>query len=227
MSILSGPQTPSDDREVYLSPEALEEVARLDLLKTLLRGARDALKREDAELHGIFRRADPAHRTSYEGVSRGLGYHLFEANLVYTIFKSWLPVVPVEWEARYDHAELSHIDLLAQPLGPGRRLRWGFEARWWHRSDKRGMGLFHEDARRLLADRKLDERFLLAFWISESAHWARDRREIAEACLRPQIPHHPEARITPFYLAAFHTEVAHGAGAPHYFALAALRLTPA
>jgi hypothetical protein len=157
-------------------------------IRQLLHEALVALRREDSDLRGLFENSP----CSYADVSHGLAYWLFETTIVYVIFKSWILIADVVWEAGYP----ANVDMRPRPpeKNPGNHatcdLRivgseenrpdlW-FEAKWWWNMTRERLNELNNDVgrlRRQCAEREDNDRgFLISFWPSWTEdHWATDK----------------------------------------------------
>ncbi|MAQ19797.1 MAG: hypothetical protein CMN30_33970 [Sandaracinus sp.] len=142
-----------------------------DLLR-ILRAAAAALEDEDARLRAAFINAPPELQSFYgrtplerggpHATNRGLAYPLFESTLVYTIFRAWIPLVPVIWD--YDRAGTrGPIDLTVRHDAESKKTKWAFEAKWWGNSA--GTRAMVTDTRKLQDPCvTADRRFLIGLW---------------------------------------------------------------
>jgi len=200
------------------------------ILLNLMRSARDALRKEDELLAGTFQRAPNTIRELYQqhpATNEGLGYWLFETTLVYTIFKSWIPVAKTMWEGRYQDVPNLTADLVVHPDPNRPNTTWGFEAKWWTSMGKKSTNALLSDADKLLRWRGLSERWLLTFWISPSHARDTDVQEIREFC--ETIHHKPDRTfaLDLAYLDYFPTHIARSnpqRTEAHFFGFCALRV---
>src|ERR1019366_8088020 len=95
----------------------------------LLDSAATSLANEDEALKKAF---DNAKMPSfYAGVNHGLAYAVFETQLVYAIFKSWIPMANVEWESKAYEGSPYRADLAVCDDGSNTP-SLVFEAKWWN-----------------------------------------------------------------------------------------------
>ena len=107
-------------------PQSLAAPTLPDDLRRLMELARSALARENSELEAAFASGNAEF---YGKCAHGLSYWVFEQNLVYLIFKTWIPHSLVEWESPYPHSsEKADLVIFSKPHEP----RFVFEAKWWN-----------------------------------------------------------------------------------------------
>lgn len=176
------------------------------ILARLLPAAVTALHDEDRRLSAAFAAAPNNPRLAPR--NQGLGYWLFETTLVYTIFKSWLPLAETDWEAPYP-VGAKKADLLVLVDGAP---RYVFEAKWWMTTimddELRG------DIEKMKRWSGLMGRFLLTFWRSPKtpAIWQSDIDGVRRFC--------KDCDGTLVYVGAFPTdEAATRATTGSYFAV--------
>jgi hypothetical protein len=124
----------------------------------LLRAAAKALQCEEHLLNKAF---SAGNADFYGGVNQGLAYHLYETTLVYLVFKSWLPLTEVVWDAHKARGYGGAMDLV---VFDGHHPRYAFEAKWWNYG--RAEVLFEHDISKLRHFKSQQEArgFLITFW---------------------------------------------------------------
>ncbi|MEP7124129.1 MAG: hypothetical protein ABJE95_24595 [Byssovorax sp.] len=127
-------------------------------LMRLLRAAAEALQSEEHVLNKAFERGSAAF---YGGVNQGLAYHLYETTLVYLIFKSWLPLTEVVWDAHKARGYGGAMDLV---VFNEHKPRYAFEAKWWNYG--KAEVLFEHDISKLRHFKSQQDArgFLITFW---------------------------------------------------------------
>lgn len=169
------------------SPTAfLENVYETDeSLVLLFRVALRALAEADASLAKAFSHGMIGASGFYGGVNQGLAYTVYETQIVYEIFKAWIPHVRVSWESGVYAESGRRADLAVFDDDLGREVRWAFEAKWWGRSTKKVLGALGADIEKLgKCDPGAKRRFLITFWWVEdsgSSH-ANAQQEVKRFC---------------------------------------------
>lgn len=179
-----------------------------------------ALDTEDKRLRKALQaRPNSALRTSKS--SHGLGFWVFEHNLVYEVFKAWLPRADVMWECPIpgEDGEHGYWDMVGDPPRSNRkkprRSGWFdlaisgdddaisavFEFKWWPR-----LGSARKDLQKLAACGGEYSKFFVGFWISTDL--ATDLRRGEEEYLRSANDlrtDHPDARAEYVFVGQFET----------------------
>ncbi len=194
-----------------------------DLLR-ILRAAATALEEEDARLRAAFTNAPPELQSFYgrtplerggpHATNRGLAYPLFESTLVYTIFRAWIPLVPVIWD--YDRAGArGPIDLTVRHDPESNKTKWAFEAKWWGNSA--GTRAMTTDTRKLEEPGvTADRRFLLGLWWCRADNYGTWNEEVIRAC--------SDSGWSRVFAATFPTDI--GGDAEHLFVVDVLAVPP-
>lgn len=186
------------------------------VLRTLLPIGAHALQLEDQALSLAFAQA----RQHKHPCNRGLGYTVFESNLVYAIFKSWLPLAEVYWEFPYPGSS-EKADLVVCEGGEPFIV---LEAKWWMNSWKRTRDVLDSDVRKLLSwSQPIAKRVLLAFWYSRDTpnDWSKDLEDVNAYC---EVQ--GEAFLRPIFVSRFATDCVASLGSNAYFAAAAVTVEP-
>jgi hypothetical protein len=175
-----GTSSPAVDDAWFDDPGSL-------LIRKLLPIAMHALQAEYQRLALAFhQRPGPV-----DDVAPGLSYRAYEQILQYEIFKAWLPLARVDWDARCsaDRGDARRLDLCVHDGTD----RIGFELTWWGSSSQR---ITAARAKGVAADGVVNEAYLVVFWWGADGAW---QRELDHA-----IAHHGrDARLV--YLARFAT----------------------
>lgn len=210
-----------------LNEAAIKNIDGGELLTRLLPAALDALHKENQSLADAFGHADPRILEMYRkpphaslASNEGLAYWLFETTLVYSIFKSWIPLAHTVWEDRYPERSEQKVDLMVRPIVGDFGATWGFEAKWCRPANDASTFWLHHDAMKLLLSRAFGERFVFAFWHSPLARWAADTDGFQRTCAIRLAYGIESATLVPLYVGAFPTKVA--SGEDHYFGFSVL-----
>ena len=160
-------------------------------LRELFEAAVRELEEEDVRLFRAFGQAGDWKNAQCQG----LAYWVFEHNLVFPIFRAWLPLVDRVWwdedihRARGEQREDSNTD-----EEPGRRNRdyidlqvehekgvpkWLFEAKWWAYGKAEAL-LSKHVARLRKARVGNDQGFLLTFWYGSTGELKSDLERAQE-----------------------------------------------
>ena len=168
-----------------------QSTKRESKLRELFEAAVRELEEEDVRLFRAFGQAGDWKNAQCQG----LAYWVFEHNLVFPIFRAWLPLVHRVWwdedihRARGEQREDSNTD-----EKPGRRNReyinlvvekrkgapkWLFEAKWWAYGAAKS--LLSKDVRRLRRARAgKDQGYLLTFWYGSTGELKSDLERAQE-----------------------------------------------
>ena len=192
--------------ETTWSCHFIEEGRELELLfKAALRG----LAEEDASLARAFSQGMLRAGEFYTAASQGLAYWVGETQLVYQVYKAWIPLVRVRWEAP-DPVYLDttkRADLAVFGDAPSAKVKWVFEAKWWNQnsqtSTKQHQAL-DRDVNKLLSTTPSGGRFLLAFWWATATTLPSDCLEVEQYCQGSCSQE--SAMVTPVFLGSFHTD---------------------
>lgn len=207
-----------------------------DPIHGLLSVATTALYREDQLLHDAFsrRRERAGFAPALDGVdkwARGLSFWVFEHNLVFPIFRAWLPLVnDIRWDENADGiaggARGSRFPDLRIECGTNGTAWYAFELKWWNLGrGERVLGGDADKLRKLVDDHRtsmpqeghLLGAFVLATWWGTSESIGDDFRVASD----------PGAGLRPVFAGIFPSNVlfekCHVAG---YMALVAYRVEP-
>ncbi len=157
-------------------------------LKRLLECAAKALEQENKALESAFGRREHTWGPELKPVNKSLAYWVFETNLVYTIFKSWLTMIEeprVEWECPYPKTD-QKADLVIRGTG-GDTPTLVFECKWWKNNDGETLDSIHNDLKKLRLWQSDDVRhYLVTFWWGWD--WKTDWRQVNDANLKQSPP---------------------------------------
>lgn len=208
-------------------------------LRQLFEAAARELEEEDQRLFRAFGRAGKWKNEQCQG----LAYWVFEHNLVFPIFRAWLPLVyQVTWDEcvhkRRNGEKREASRKVEASGGTGRKERgreyidlvvvpsegappWLFEAKWWASGDAKAV--LGKDADRLRPPRAdKGEGYLLTFWYGSDDELAQDLAN-AERDAK-------ELRLDMLFVGVFPTHVytwwneQEKRSGPGYFALVAFRV---
>jgi hypothetical protein len=159
-------------------------------LVRLLRVAVKALAAEDRLFRRAFCAARDQDRGFYADENQGLAYWVFETQLVYTIFKSWIPLARVRWEGHtYSDSPRYSADLAVFPdkFEGSAHPCMVFEAKWWNKSFERCLKqrrAIDRDVKKILGTRATICSFLLAFWWDTQGDLRSSVAEVERYCSR-------------------------------------------
>ncbi len=188
-------------------------------LVLLLRLAVRALAEEDASLARAFAQGMVEASTFYGGRNHGLAYCVYETQIVYQVFKSWLPHERVRSEyAAYREAQ-KRADLVV--LDDQDRPRWVFEAKWWGRDTSRMRACLETEIAKLgSCSSAAARKFLLTFWWTENA----DAAGVAQAEVDAFCTRNDGVHLR--YTDSFPTDCAASASRRGLFTVALLEVGP-
>jgi hypothetical protein len=172
-----------------------------------------ALEAEDRRLALAFEQGGNRGGADF---NRGLAYWVFEHNLVYEIFKAWLPVLEAHWEVQYQESR-EKADLVIFEGGTPVAV---IETKWWMNNHQKTLAALDADVTKLRGwNRGTPLRVQLGFWYSRNSdeQWEQDISDVRKYCAG-----HGDG-VVPFYAGRFVTDVAafrESGGA--YFAMVAL-----
>jgi hypothetical protein len=106
----------------------------------------------------------------------GIGYWVFEHNIVYEIFKAWAPKYRVLWDEKPTASWPGSVALSAAPandsrfpdlqvvMNPKKDVRWFFEAKWLNNKAKASVEKDVKKLRNLHTRPKSSRAFLIGIW---------------------------------------------------------------
>jgi hypothetical protein len=173
---------------ILQEPSVMNEYADdLDLpLLRLSRVAVRALERENSSLAAAYAQGSYSFPNYYRDANQGLAYWVAETHLVYEIYKAWIPLVRIRWEAPVYPDSNERADLAVYEQDDGKEPVWVFEAKWWGRNSAKVLDALSSDLDKLSrCNPKTQRRFLMTFWWAENTDLARERsrRDIDAFCV--------------------------------------------
>ncbi len=182
------------------------------LLFRLFRTALYALKEEDALLSKAIAQAPPAFESFYAQSNHGLGHWILQTDIIYSLYRAWLPFVPLAWEKR-NPLKPDQMDLVVYADFPDIiegeqvwRPKLICEAKWWMDNSvatQRALKTDFEMMQHWESD--LDKRVLIGLWYWNAEALAVDSDEFK--VLRQEIASHVSiGEIEMLYLGAFPTD---------------------
>lgn len=193
-----------ETKETACSCDSLGKAGRS--LALLFKAALRALAEEDAVLAKAFSQGMFTAGEFYRGANQGLAYWVGETELVYAIYKAWIPLVRVRWEAPKPvyPGTAKRADLAVFDDDAATKVKWIFEAKWWNQTGARQKWALDEDIRKLLSSVANEGRFLVAFWWTTSDHLVLDRKDVDDYCREVRIRR--LAMVDLVYLDSFSTD---------------------
>lgn len=161
-----------------------------DRLLHLARVAMRALEAENAALAAAYAQGNYRFPEYYRDANQGLAYWVAETNLIYEIYKAWIPLIRVRWEAPAYPGSNQRADLAVYDDDGGESPLWVFEAKWWGRSTARILDALLSDLEKLaMCHQSAQRRFLMTFWWAENTDDARRRstEDIKDFCRKNPV----------------------------------------
>lgn len=141
----------------------------------LLHEAFEAVRLENENLRSAFEQATDG--AFYDGINRSLAYTVFETNLAYSVFKRWIPMARVRWEAQYPGSARRADLVVYNDLDPGKE-DWVVELKWWPNEHSKTLGILAADLEKMRAWKGVKGRVLLGFWFSPDSDHSKDTRAV-------------------------------------------------